>query len=112
MIEREESRVEEQASWAALPLMALVQIYRYTLSPLLHWLVPGSGCRFAPSCSAYALEALRTHGALRGTWLGFRRFMRCHPWGGHGFDPVPPADREPACCDRKANTAHRPCGSD
>jgi putative membrane protein insertion efficiency factor len=48
-----------------------------------------SPCRFDPSCSSYALEALERHGALRGTWLSVRRLARCHPWGGHGWDPVP-----------------------
>ena len=48
-----------------------------------------SPCRFAPTCSAYATEALETHGAARGGWLALRRVLRCHPWGGHGFDPVP-----------------------
>jgi putative membrane protein insertion efficiency factor len=48
-----------------------------------------SPCRFDPSCSSYALEALERHGALRGTWLTVRRLGRCHPWGGHGWDPVP-----------------------
>ena len=48
-----------------------------------------SPCRFDPSCSTYALEALELHGAARGTWLTLRRLVRCHPWGGHGWDPVP-----------------------
>lgn len=66
----------------ALPIRA----YRLALSP---WL--GMQCRFQPTCSAYALEALERHGALRGGWLALRRVGRCHPWGGSGFDPVPPA---------------------
>jgi uncharacterized protein len=70
---------------------------------LLHLLVRGyrrltsgrpSPCRFDPSCSTYALEALEGHGAVRGSWLTIRRLARCHPWGGLGWDPVP---------DRKAN---------
>jgi uncharacterized protein len=66
-------------------LLALpVRAYRYALSPLL-----GANCRFHPSCSDYAAEALETHGALKGSWLGLRRVARCHPWCGGGFDPVP-----------------------
>ena len=49
-----------------------------------------SPCRFVPSCSTYALEAVEAHGALAGSFLAMRRLLRCHPWGGHGFDPVPP----------------------
>jgi len=63
---------------------SLVQAYRYGLSPLL-----GPRCRFYPSCSAYALEAIDHHGALRGTWLAVRRLARCHPWHPGGYDPVP-----------------------
>ena len=48
-----------------------------------------SPCRYVPTCSTYALEAVESHGALRGSWLAVRRISRCHPWGGHGFDPVP-----------------------
>ena len=69
------------AHLVALPVRA----YRLVLSPLL-----GQNCRFHPSCSAYALEALETHGAFRGTWLAARRIVRCHPWGGSGVDEVPP----------------------
>ncbi|QNM96784.1 membrane protein insertion efficiency factor YidD [Chitinimonas koreensis] len=65
-------------------LIALIQLYRYTLSPTL-----GANCRFTPSCSQYAVEALRRHGTWRGGWLTIRRLCRCHPWGGHGHDPVP-----------------------
>jgi putative membrane protein insertion efficiency factor len=50
-----------------------------------------SPCRFDPSCSSYALEAVATHGAIRGCWLASRRVARCHPWGGTGYDPVPPS---------------------
>lgn len=61
-----------------------VRLYQLTISP---WL-PKS-CRYEPSCSNYMLEAVRKHGAFKGTWLGLRRLLRCAPWGGHGFDPVP-----------------------
>lgn len=68
----------------ALPLVALVQFYRHCISPF----TPPS-CRFTPTCSQYALEALRRYGALKGGWLTLRRLSRCHPWGGSGYDPVP-----------------------
>ncbi|MBB6252416.1 membrane protein insertion efficiency factor YidD [Nitrospirillum iridis] len=71
------------ARLASLPIHA----YRLLLAPLL-----GPRCRFEPSCSAYALEALARHGGVKGGWLALRRIARCHPWGGGGLDPVPPAD--------------------
>jgi len=64
-----------------------VRLYRVTFSP---WV--GHGCRFQPTCSAYALEALERHGAIKGTWLTIRRIGRCHPWGSSGYDPVPGTD--------------------
>lgn len=69
---------------------APVHAYRLLVSPLL-----GPACRFAPSCSAYALEAIKVHGPFRGWLLALRRLLRCHPWGGSGYDPVPPL----AACD-------------
>jgi putative membrane protein insertion efficiency factor len=71
----------------AFALSLPVRLYRVTLSPLI-----GHHCRFQPTCSTYALEALERHGALKGGWLTARRLARCHPWGGEGFDPVPEAD--------------------
>ena len=65
-------------------LRALVIGYRYSLSALI-----GRQCRFAPTCSAYAIEAIERHGAIAGGWLALRRIARCHPWGGSGYDPVP-----------------------
>jgi len=76
-------------SWLDLPqrtLIVLVRGYRLLLSP---WL--GSQCRFEPTCSAYALEALQAHGAAGGSYLAARRLLRCHPWCAGGHDPVPVA---------------------
>lgn len=65
-------------------LISAVRFYQVAISS---WTPPS--CRFAPTCSAYAIEAIQTHGSARGTWLALRRIARCHPWGGHGYDPVP-----------------------
>jgi putative membrane protein insertion efficiency factor len=75
-----------------LPIVRfLIRAYQVTISPALSWLGgPGSGCRFQPTCSRYFLEAVEKHGVMHGSWLGMRRLGRCHPWGGTGYDPVPP----------------------
>lgn len=65
-------------------LIAFIRAYQYLLSPW--W---GSHCRFTPTCSHYAAEALERHGALSGSWLALRRILRCHPWSAGGYDPVP-----------------------
>ncbi len=65
-------------------LITLVKIYQGVLSPYL----PNS-CRYTPTCSQYMIEALQKYGFFKGAWLGLKRFSRCHPWGGHGIDPVP-----------------------
>ncbi len=69
----------------------LIRFYQRLISPVIHFIGgPGSGCRFHPTCSEYFLQAVEAHGVLRGSWLGLRRIVRCHPWGGSGDDPVPP----------------------
>lgn len=69
----------------AWPLIQLVRLYRLAISP---WL--GGNCRFDPTCSSYAIEALQAHGVLKGSFLAAKRIARCNPWGGSGYDPVPP----------------------
>jgi putative membrane protein insertion efficiency factor len=68
----------------ALPFMALIKIYQLIVSPLL-----GPKCRFTPTCSHYAMEAFKKYGVFKGFWLTVKRVSRCHPLGGHGYDPVP-----------------------
>ena len=68
----------------SLPLILLVRFYQKFISPY-----KPSCCRFTPTCSQYALEALRKYGPLKGSWLAFKRIIRCHPWGGSGYDPLP-----------------------
>jgi uncharacterized protein len=68
----------------ARALIAIVGVYRVAISPLLP-----SSCRYTPTCSDYAQQALRKYGAVKGSWLTARRLLRCHPWGGFGEDPVP-----------------------
>lgn len=69
---------------AAKLLIALVRFYQGAISPMFP-----AACRYQPTCSQYAVEALKKHGALKGSWLAAKRIARCHPWGGSGYDPVP-----------------------
>lgn len=68
----------------AAPFIFLIKLYQWIISP---WL--GPKCRYTPTCSAYTIEAIQKHGVIKGIWLGMKRLSRCHPWGGHGHDPVP-----------------------
>lgn len=65
-------------------LLGLIRFYQYALSPMLP-----PRCRYQPTCSQYAIEAVRKYGGLKGGWLAAKRIGRCHPWGGSGYDPVP-----------------------
>ena len=69
---------------ATFPLLLLIRGYQLIISPLL-----GSNCRFMPTCSEYAMESLRSHGLIKGCYLTIKRIGKCHPWGGHGYDPIP-----------------------
>ena len=72
-------------------LVSLIRVYQTLITPVLSFFMGGVPvCRFEPSCSRYAIEAIETHGSLRGGMLVLRRLLRCHPWGGCGPDPVPP----------------------
>lgn len=73
----------------AYPLILCLRFYRLAISPLL-----GVNCRYAPTCSRYAIEALQVHGILRGSGLAIRRIGRCHPWGRSGYDPVPDIEKD------------------
>ena len=72
-------------SLPARALLGAIQVYKWMLSPLI-----GRDCRYLPTCSSYTADAIRAHGAWAGSWMGAARLCRCHPWGGSGYDPVPP----------------------
>jgi hypothetical protein len=67
-----------------LLIIALIKVYKYVISPLLPM-----ACRYTPTCSEYGIQAVKKHGAWKGTGLTIKRILSCHPWGGHGHDPVP-----------------------
>lgn len=71
-------------SIVSLPLIGLIKLYQLVISPLL-----GPKCRYTPTCSQYGLEAIKKYGPFKGGWMALKRIARCHPWGGHGYDPVP-----------------------
>lgn len=81
MMKRIARVISKGAAWL---LILPVRFYQLSISPML----PPS-CRFTPTCSSYAIEALRKHGPIKGLWLTVKRLSRCHPWGGSGYDPVP-----------------------
>lgn len=81
------TKLAKPALWKTIlsfPFIVLIKIYQWVISPML-----GPKCRYTPTCSQYALEAFKKHGPLKGFWLALKRIGRCHPWGGHGYDPVP-----------------------
>ncbi|HEX6150809.1 membrane protein insertion efficiency factor YidD [Nocardioides sp.] len=87
-------------------LIGLLRAYRAVISPLY-----GQVCRYYPSCSAYALEAVTVHGSVRGSWLAVRRLARCHPWAAGGYDPVPAAERSPAADHSRSSSTAAPTPS-
>jgi putative membrane protein insertion efficiency factor len=84
-----------------LLLIGLLRAYRFAISPLY-----GQVCRYYPTCSAYALEAVERHGAVRGSWLAARRVLRCHPWAAGGVDHVPAATHPEPSILRTPRSAH------
>lgn len=68
----------------SLPFVIMIRFYQWVISPVI-----GPKCRYTPTCSQYALEAFRKYGVVKGFWLSVKRISRCHPWGGHGYDPLP-----------------------
>jgi putative membrane protein insertion efficiency factor len=70
--------------WLGYPFIGLIRVYQWVISPLL-----GAKCRYTPSCSQYGITALKKYGLFKGGYLTVKRILSCHPWGGHGYDPVP-----------------------
>jgi putative membrane protein insertion efficiency factor len=90
-------------------LLGLIRVYQLTVSPMLPWVMgPGCGCRFHPSCSHYAADALREHGLGRGSWLAVRRLARCHPFHPGGVDFVPPRPAPRCAAVKQPAFAHPP----
>jgi len=74
--------------WLKKLFILPIRLYQVSISPLL-----GKSCRFEPTCSHYAIQAIEEWGVIKGSWLGTKRIFRCHPWGGHGYDPIPKKDK-------------------
>ncbi len=89
--------------WAQRLVLAPLRLYQRVLSPLK----PVPSCRFHPTCSSYAVEAVQVHGALRGLWLAATRLLRCHPWHAGGFDPVPPRQARSRPADASGRSGAR-----
>jgi putative membrane protein insertion efficiency factor len=81
---RDEAEKRQPTTLVVAGLLGLIRFYQLTVSSVF-----GRRCRYLPTCSDYAMDAIRLHGAWAGFWLGLARVARCHPWGGEGFDPVP-----------------------
>lgn len=79
--------------WIQYILIIPIKLYQWILSPILP-----QTCRHIPTCSVYTIDAIKTHGPLKGLWLGIRRLSKCHPWGTFGFDPVPPKKEKDCSC--------------
>ncbi len=94
----------------------MIRLYRKAFSPMLKWIATGNPqgalCRYEPTCSRYCEEAVGTHGVIKGLILTLRRLLRCHPWGGHGYDPVPPAAPVARSADSPSSAAHSATSSD
>jgi uncharacterized protein len=86
-------------------LIGLLRAYRFLISPLY-----GQVCRYHPSCSAYALEAVTEYGAMRGSWLAVCRLLRCHPWAAGGYDPVPPRAERDSHSSKDSEQSRLPSG--
>lgn len=89
---------KQRTHWAVFICLLPIRFYRYAISPLFP-----ARCRYYPTCSAYAEEALKTHGVLTGSRLAVLRLLRCHPWGSSGYDPVPEIKNKPTatCCQHR-----------
>lgn len=82
----------------AYPFILMVKFYQNAISPYLP-----KACRYQPTCSQYMIEAITTHGVIKGIYLGSKRLLRCHPWGGSGYDPVPPVQSKSKACNCSKN---------